>query len=59
MKQKVTKTVNVDNLDLHPYHEQVYKISSSEYLESSLIRTGNQPIYPIVVVPIPDQPNSG
>ena len=49
MKQKVTKTVNVDNLDLHPYHEQVYKISSSEYLESSLIRTGNQPIYPFSI----------
>ena len=48
-------TVSIESLVQHPYHNEVYKSRSNEYLEESIKRTGNEPIYPIVVVPNPDK----
>ena len=47
--------VSIKNLVQHPYHNEVYKSRSNEYLEESIKRTGNEPIYPIVVVPNSDE----
>jgi len=52
---KTLKTISVDNLVQHPYYAQVYQNCATDYLVSSIKRTGNQPIYPIIVVPIPDE----
>jgi DNA modification methylase len=51
---KEVKTIRVEDLKQHPYHQKVYNSPSSEYLESSIERTGDAPIYPIVAVPCRD-----
>jgi len=58
MKKVVLKT-NVDQLLQHPFHQSVYGTMTEDYLEESLIRTGNEPVYPIAVVPMnkPELPN--
>jgi len=44
--------VGVDQLIQHPYHQSVYQVTTDDYLEESLKRTGNEPVYPIIVVPV-------
>lgn len=47
----VVRTIDIENLIQHPYHQKVYKSRSAVYMESSIERTGDAPIYPIVAVP--------
>lgn len=58
MKKEVLKT-NVDQLLQYPFHQSVYGTTPDDFLEESIIRTGNEPVYPIVVVPMnkPELPN--
>ena len=51
------KNVDINKLRIHPYHEEVYESSSNDTLKVSFLRTGNKPVYPIVVVPNPDNPD--
>lgn len=44
--------IEVDKLIQHPYHQSVYQVTTDDYLEESLKRTGNEPVYPIIVVPV-------
>ena len=53
MKSKKLK-VRVDQLVLHPYHEEVYGSSSTDSLELSIKRTGGTPLNPVAVVPHPE-----
>jgi len=46
--------VRVDQLVLHPYHEEVYGSSSTDSLELSIKRTGGKPLNPVAVVPHPE-----
>jgi DNA modification methylase len=46
--------VSIDKLVPHPYHQKVYSTSSIESLTDSIIRTGNRPVYPVIVIPFPD-----
>ncbi len=52
--KRITKLVQTSDLHQHPYHEVVYKLNSTDTLKVSFLRTGNKPIYPIVVVPHPN-----
>ena len=45
------KIFKISILRLHPYLEKVYKSNSKDILRLSFLRTGNKPVYPIVVVP--------
>jgi FAD synthase len=58
MKKEILK-FNVDQLLQHPFHQSVYGTTPDDFLEGSIIRTGNEPVYPIVVVPMnkPELPN--
>lgn len=51
MKKEVLKT-GVDQILQHPFHQTVYGTTPDDFLEESIIRTGNEPVYPIVVVPM-------
>lgn len=51
LEKNSQQTINVENLIQHPYHQKIYGKRSTNYLESSIERTGNQPVNPIVVVP--------
>lgn len=44
--------VGVDQLLQHPFHQLIYGTTTDEYLEESLKRTGNVPVYPVVVIPM-------
>ena len=48
------QSIAIDKLVEHPYHKEVYESSPSSMLEESIKRTGDKPIYPIVVVPNPE-----
>lgn len=48
------KSIRVENLIQHPYHQKIYGSRSTEYLETSIERTGDQPVNPIVAVPHAD-----
>lgn len=50
MKTEVI-TVPIDKLRQHPYHQEGYESKSTDSLEMSFKRTGNKPVYPIVVFP--------
>lgn len=52
----ITKKIPVDKLRQHPYHQEVYESNPTDTLKVSFLRTGNKPVYPIVVVPNPDDP---
>lgn len=56
MKKDVLKT-NVDQLLQHPFHQSVNGTTPDDFLEESIIRTGNEPVYPIVVVPVVNNPD--
>ena len=58
MKKEVLKT-RIDQLLQYPFHQSVYGTTPDDFLEESIIRTGNEPVYPIVVVPMnkPELPN--
>ena len=43
--------VAVENLVPHPYHTKLYQSDATDYLQLSLARTGNAPVYPIIVLP--------
>ena len=47
------KTVysDVGKLRQHPYHKLVFDTDQFSYLKGSIKRTGNLPVYPIIVVP--------
>ena len=47
------KTIHIDvgKLRQHPYHELVYNTDHFQSLMESIKRTGNLPVYPIIVVP--------
>ena len=47
----IIKNIEIDKLRPHPYHQEVYESNSSNSLMESFKRTGNKPMYPIVVVP--------
>jgi DNA modification methylase len=47
-----TVSVPIEKLVPHPYHKLVYCTSSVDSLTESIVRTGNKPVYPIIVVPI-------
>ena len=47
---KIVK-VSTDKLFQHPYHEKVYSTDHVSSLMESIKRTGNLPVYPIIVVP--------
>lgn len=53
------KLVKINSLIQHPYHQKVYGDVTNESLLKSLKRTGNLPVYPIIVVPMtnPDTPD--
>ena len=53
--KRSTKKIKLGQATQHPYHSMVNKSQDSEFLVESLKRTGNTPIYPIVVVPKNDQ----
>lgn len=50
------KRISIDKLRQHPYHQEVYEVNSKDTLKVSFLRTGNKPVYPIVVVPNPEDP---
>lgn len=52
-KIKFTKRIEKVKFDLmeqHPYHLETYDIIPDKYLEFALDRTGNEPIYPPILV---------
>ena len=49
------QVVSIEKLVSHPYHQKVYCTSSVESLTESIVRTGNKPVYPVIVIPISDQ----
>ena len=54
-----TVRLQVDKMVPHPYHQKVYESESDDSLTLSFKRTNNEPVYPIIVVPIvtePDEP---
>ena len=57
MKKTMT-TIKLTQVTQHPYHSLVNKSQDSEFLVESIKRTGNTPIYPIVVVPKEEQIDS-
>lgn len=54
MKTRPLK-VKLDQLSIHPYHLEVYGQNPFIFLTESIRRTGKKPVYPIVVVPTPNQ----
>ena len=46
--------VKTENLFPHPFLEEVFGSDYNSYLEESFKRTGNKPILPLIVFPIPD-----
>jgi DNA modification methylase len=48
-----TIIINIETSKLrqHPYHQEVYESRPTDTLEVSFKRTGDKPVYPIVVVP--------
>lgn len=58
MIKRTTLRVSVENLSQHPIHQCIYETSSVNYLEESLKRSDNNPVYPVVVVRKPDDSNS-
>jgi len=55
-----TIRLSTEKMFPHPYHEKVYQSGSSDSLTLSFRRTDNEPVYPIIVVPIvtePDEPD--
>ncbi len=53
----IIKNVDISKLRIHPYLDEMYKSNSDDTLKMSFLRTGNRPVYPIVVVPYPDNPD--
>lgn len=53
-KQNVLQSTGVENLIQHPYHQKIYGSRTPDYLKSSIERTGDQPVSPIVAVPSGD-----
>jgi site-specific DNA-methyltransferase (adenine-specific) len=49
-----TEIVSRKFLSPHPFHEEVYESDVSDSLEESFVRTENVPVYPILVVPVPN-----
>lgn len=49
-----TSIVRIEKLVPHWFHKLVYCTSSVESLTESIERNGRKPVYPIIVVPIPD-----
>ena len=47
-----TVNIKIEKLFQHPYRQQVYRSTSDDYLEESIKRTNNKPVYPIIVIPI-------
>ena len=56
--KKTMKTIKLTQATQHPYHSLVNKSQDSEFLVESIKRTGNTPIYQIIVVPKQDQNDS-
>ena len=55
-----TIRLQIDKMVPHPYHEKVYSTNHISSLIESIKRTGNLPVYPIIVVPNvsnPELPN--
>ena len=50
----IIKNIEINTLRPHPYHLLIYESNPSNSLEESLNRTSKKPVYPIVVVPNPD-----
>jgi len=47
----IIKNIETNRLRQHPYHQEVYESNSTDTLKVSFQRTGDKPVYPIVVVP--------
>ena len=47
----IIKNIEINKLRQHTYHQEVYESNSTDTLKVSFERTGNKPVYPIVVVP--------
>lgn len=56
MEKEVLKT-KVDQLLQHPFHQSVFGTTPDDSLEQSIVRTGNEPVYPTVVVPVVNNPD--
>jgi len=54
LNDSVLQSTSVENLFQHPYHQKIYGSRTIEYLKSSIERTGDQPVNPIVAVPRED-----
>ncbi len=52
----LTKIISIEKLRPHPYHQEVYESNPTDALKVSFLRTGNKPVYPIVVVPHLEDP---
>lgn len=55
-----TIRLSTEKMFPHPYHEKVYQSGSTDSLTLSFKRTNNEPVYPIIVVPMvtePDEPD--
>ena len=55
METKI-KTIDISKLRIHHYLEEKYRSNCDDTLKVSFLRTGNRPVYPIVVVPDPENP---
>lgn len=55
--KKIVIITDINKLQIHPYLDETYKTNSNDTLKVSFLRTGNKPVYPIVVVPYPDNPD--
>jgi len=54
LNESVLQSTSVENLFQHPYHQKIYGSRTIDYLESSIERTGDHPVNPIVAVPRED-----
>ena len=56
---KNVSKIHVDQLLQHPFHQKVYQFPTDDYLLDSIKRTNNEPVYPIIVIPMnnPERPD--
>lgn len=46
--------MKTEKLLQYPFHQLTYGTTTDDFMEESIVRTGNKPVYPIIVIPIND-----